>query len=284
MHQKKLIVYKSNHLIESAYRLNLNEQRLLLCCIGMINSSEQIFTTDKFEVTAKDFAKIYDIDERGAYDQLLEVAKSLHNRKITIQNNKIKITTSWISGFVEYKDNSGKIGLWFSQPVLPYLSELKNQFTKYDLSNIAGMSSIYGIRLYELLMQWRTRGNREVQICWLKEIFEIENNYTSISDLKKYVLEPAIRNINNYSNLEVLHSYKKTGRNVTHIILKFKEKEKKPSYIAKKRVKSTNKVTTDNSVNNLDYFASMRMKFGDALPINAVPEEIITILKEQGRW
>lgn len=282
MNKKKLIVYKSNHLIESAYRLNLNEQRLLLTCIGMINSNEQLFITEKFEVTARDFAKIYGIDERGAYDQLLDVAKSLHNRKITIQNNKIKVTTSWISGFIEYKDNSGKIGLWFSQPILPYLSELKNQFTRYDLSNVSGMSSIYGIRLYELLMQWQMRGNREVEIAWLKEIFEIENNYTSISDLKKYVIEPAVKNVNNYSNLDVLHNYKKTGRNVTHIHFKFKEKEKKKNSSSSTSTRQvTNLTTVESNIDNLEHFAQIRKRFGDAA---AIPQEFIDKLKSQGRW
>jgi plasmid replication initiation protein len=246
----------------------------------MINSNEQLFITEKFEVTARDFAKIYGIDERGAYDQLLDVAKSLHNRKITIQNNKIKVTTSWISGFIEYKDNSGKIGLWFSQPILPYLSELKNQFTRYDLSNVSGMSSIYGIRLYELLMQWQMRGNREVEIAWLKEIFEIENNYTSISDLKKYVIEPAVKNVNNYSNLDVLHNYKKTGRNVTHIHFKFKEKEKKKKSSSSTR-QVTNLTTVESNIDNLEHFAQIRKRFGDAA---AIPQEFIDILKSQGRW
>jgi plasmid replication initiation protein len=39
--------------------------------------------------------------------------------------------------------------LYFAQLMIPYLSEIKNQFTRYDLKNISGMSSIYGIRLYQ---------------------------------------------------------------------------------------------------------------------------------------
>ncbi len=281
MNDKKLMVYKSNHLIESAYKLNLNEQRVLLICIGMITSNEPMSINDKFEVSAKNFAKIFDIDERGAYDQLRDVAISLHNRKITIHDNKKLITTSWISGFVEYKDNTGIIELWFSQLILPYLADLKSQFTRYDLSNISGMSSIYGIRLYELLMQWRTKGKREIEISWLKERFEIANNYNSISDLKKYVINPAVNNINNVSNLNVTHTYRKTGRTVSHIIFEFNEKKVASIPTPTSAKPQKNRKTDEVKIDNFEHFAQMRQRYGDAAP---VPPEYIALLKAAGKW
>ena len=281
MNDKKLMVYKSNHLIESAYKLNLNEQRVLLICIGMITSNEPMSINDKFEVSAKNFAKIFDIDERGAYDQLRDVAISLHSRKITIHDNKKLITTSWISGFVEYKDNTGIIELWFSQLILPYLADLKSQFTRYDLSNISGMSSIYGIRLYELLMQWRTKGKREIEISWLKERFEIANNYNSISDLKKYVINPAVNNINNVSNLNVTHTYRKTGRTVSHIIFEFNEKKVASIPTPTSAKPQKNRKPDDVKIDNFEHFAQMRQRYGDAAP---VPPEYIELLKAAGKW
>ena len=275
------MVYKSNHLIESAYKLNLNEQRVLLICIGMITSNEPMSINDKFEVSAKNFAKIFDIDERGAYDQLRDVAISLHNRKITIHDNKKLITTSWISGFVEYKDSTGIIELWFSQLILPYLADLKSQFTRYDLSNISGMSSIYGIRLYELLMQWRTKGKREIEISWLKERFEIANNYNSISDLKKYVINPAVNNINNVSNLNVTHTYRKTGRTVSHIIFEFNEKKVASIPTPTSAKPQKNRKTDEVKIDNFEHFAQMRQRYGDAAP---VPPEYIELLKAAGKW
>jgi plasmid replication initiation protein len=281
MNDKKLMIYKSNHLIESAYKLNLNEQRVLLICIGMITSNEPMSINDKFEVSAKNFAKIFDIDERGAYDQLRDVAISLHSRKITIHDNKKLITTSWISGFVEYKDNTGIIELWFSQLILPYLADLKSQFTRYDLSNISGMSSIYGIRLYELLMQWRTKGKREIEISWLKERFEIANNYNSISDLKKYVINPAVNNINNVSNLNVTHTYRKTGRTVSHITFEFNEKKVASILTPTSAKPQKNRKPDDVKIDNFEHFAQMRQRYGDAAP---VPPEYIELLKAAGKW
>lgn len=57
MNHKILTVCKSNEVIEAGYRLSLNEQRVVLACIGQVNSMEELLKTDEFELSAKDFAK-----------------------------------------------------------------------------------------------------------------------------------------------------------------------------------------------------------------------------------
>jgi plasmid replication initiation protein len=279
MNEKNLIVYKSNNLIESCYKLSLTEQRVLLACIGQINSSEPLAISDQFELSAKDFSVIFGTDAKSAYTQLVEVSENLYKRELIVEKPSKgikKLKTRWITS-ISYQDNCGGVVLRFAQDLLPYLSELKEQFTKYDLASISGMTSIYGIRLYELLMQWQSTGKRDISIEWLKQVFEIENNYSSISDLKKYVIEPAVANVNKHSNINVTHTYKKTGRNVTHILFQFKLKPvKKPQKLSKPKPEPV-KVTIDN----LDYFEDVRKKYGDKAPI---PADIEAELKRLGRW
>jgi plasmid replication initiation protein len=100
--------------------------------------------------------------------------------------------------------------------MLPYLSELKGQFTRYKLEHIGNMTSIYAIRLYKLLMQWKTTGVREV---------EIEDIYPDMHNLKKRVIDPANKDINIHSNYPVSWTQRKTGRRVTHFIFSFAEKQ-----------------------------------------------------------
>ncbi len=279
MNEKKLVIYKSNNLVESAYKLTLNEQKVLLACIGQINSNDPLTISDKFELSAKDFAVMFDVDEKSAYEKLIEVAENLYKRELIIErpdNETDKLKTRWISS-IRYQSKAGKVVLRFAQDLLPYLSELKNQFTRYDLADISGMTSIYGIRLYELLMQWQSTGKRDISIEWLKQIFEIENSYDSIKDLKVRVIEPAVANVNQHSNISVTHTYKKTGRNVTHILFQFKLKlVKKPQKLSKPKLEPV-KVTIDN----LDYFEDVRKKYGDKAPISA---DIEAELKRLGRW
>lgn len=91
------------------------------------------------------------------------------------------------------------------------------------------MTSQYGIRLYELIIQWRTKGEIEVEINWLKKAFGIEKQYPRMYDFKKYVIEPAIKDINQYSDFKIRMGQRKMGRTVTHLQFAFEEKApKKP--------------------------------------------------------
>jgi plasmid replication initiation protein len=112
---------------------------------------------------------------------------------------------------------------------------------------------------------------------FLVECLEIIYLKVYISDLKKYVIEPAVVNLNKHSNLKVNHTYKKTGRNVTHILFEFKLKPaKKPQKLSKPKPEPV-KVTIDN----LDHFEDVRKKYGDKAPI---PADIEAELKRLGRW
>ncbi len=251
MNTKKLTVYKSNDVIEAGYKLSLNEQRVILACIAQVNSAEKLLETDEFELSARDFAHIFSVSDDTAYLALKEVTEFLFKRYVVIEKtykNTFEpsfLKTNWISS-IEYVPTSGKIILTFAQKMLPYLSELRGAFTRYSLEHIGGMTSVYGIRLYELLMQWKATGSREVKILWLKKQFQIEDKYPSIKDLKKRVLEPAIRDINTHSNYTVEWSQRKTGRRVSHFTFVFSEKE------SAKPKKPRAKVPMTNGVSNLD--------------------------------
>lgn len=226
MARSQLTVCKSNKVIEAGYKLSLNEQRLILTCIAKVNSSKQLLSTERFEVTAKEFSDLFGISENKAYQTLKEVSEQLFERYVIIDNPDpetptLKYTkTRWISS-IDYLPEMGKVSLYFAQRMLPYLSELKGQFTFYQLENIGGMTSVYAIRLYELLMQWKSTGTREIELAWLKRQFQIEEKYQSIKDLKKYVIEPAINDINTHSDYQVTWTQRKTGRNVTHLTFTF---------------------------------------------------------------
>ena len=226
----KLTIYKSNAVIHAAYQLTLNEQRVVLASIGLVDPRKELLDTDRFELSAKDFAVMFEVSEKNAYKALIEVTERLFNRYVTIDRpfpNKPHITklkTRWISSIC-YMDTEGKVALRFAPDLIPYLSQLKGSFTRYELKHIGNMTSTYGIRIYELLMQWRTTGRYEIEIARLKQIFEIEDKYASIKDLKLKVIEPAIKDINEHSNFLVQWEQRKTGRTVTHLIFTFEEKE-----------------------------------------------------------
>jgi plasmid replication initiation protein len=291
MNSKNLTVYKSNSVIEASFRLSLNEQRAILFCISQANSINALLETDEFELSAKDFSTVYGVSKDVAYNELQDVAKTLYQRSLTIESPypnrpKIKkIETRWISS-ISYMPEDGKIILRFAKDILPFLSLLKGQFTRYKLESISGMKSGYGIRLYEILMQWVKTGRREVELDWLRQQLQLDSSYNRMDNLKARVIEPAVADINTYSNLDVTWTQRKTGRRVTHINFEFKEK--KP--IAPAKAKAVSNLTAPAKSEKEEFdalvneFANSRKRFGMAINETNVPENVISILKQQGRW
>lgn len=264
MNNNNLTVYKHNAVIEAGYKISLNEQRVVLACIGQVDSTKKLLATDEFELSAKEFATMFEVSEKRAYQALVEVTENLFNRYIVIKApfphkpNIEKLKTRWISS-IAYNKTEGKIVLQFAQQILPYLSSLEKCFTKYELKHISKMTSIYGIRLYELIMQWKTTGKREISIEWLKEQFQLDESYDRMFDLKKRVIDPAVDDINKYSNFNLVWEQRKTGRKVTHLVFTFTEKKQELS-----QEKETQKTLSISATEiNDDIFEKLKKLFGE---------------------
>jgi len=138
-----------------------------------------------------------------------------------------------------------------------------------------------------LLAQWQSVGKREVEVDWLRKQFEIEDQYRAMCDLKKRVIDPAVKDVNTHSNYQVGWTQRKTGRKVTHLTFEFSEKQtvvplKKPR-ARPKSIKPPTTEVNETKIDNLEYFADMRKKYGDAAK-GAIPKDIVEKLKKQGRW
>lgn len=222
-----LTVVKSNKVIEASYMLSLAEQRVLLSCIAQIDSTAVLTEEYRFEVTAFGFADLVGIANlSNTYRDLKKASEKLFERSVIIDDpdpDNPKITqrkTRWISS-IDYLPGEGKIVLSFSVGMIPYLSQLSREFTQYKLMHVAGFESVYSIRLYELLVQWSSVGEREIEIEWFKSQFQVADKYSRVVDLKKRVIEPAIKEINEHSNFWVKFGQRKTGRNITHFQFQF---------------------------------------------------------------
>jgi hypothetical protein len=102
--------------------------------------------------------------------------------------------------------------------MVPYITRLETEFTPYRLEKVANMSSAYAIRLYEFLIQWVSVGKREIELEWLKKTLMVDKDYKALCDFKKRVLDVALSQINEFSDLTVSYTQRKTGRIVTHLI------------------------------------------------------------------
>lgn len=218
MSNDHLVVVKDNKIIEASYTLSLSEQRVLLACISQIDSKNSLQPDNKFHVVASDIVDLMGLNRSNAYRDMKMAVDKLYDRSIKIDGENSEMR--WIYR-KEYVKDEGKITLYFSPEIIPYLSQLSEKFTAYKLKYVAQFKSSYSIRLYEILVQWASTGEREVKINWLREIFQVEDKYTAIKDFKKYIIDPAVTDINEHSNIWVEYGQRKSGRTVTHFQFRF---------------------------------------------------------------
>ena len=224
-------VVKSNKVIEASYQLSAVEQRIVLAAISRIPKNQPI-TDDELYPVSVDELKQLGVHEKTAYRDLKEGINRLYERSINLSIDDKSIKMRWVQE-IQFLDSQSVIGIRFSKPILPFISNLSREFTKYALSDIAGINSGYGIRIYELLVQYRQIGKREISVESLRTMLELGKKYPLFADFKKRVIDTAIDQINEYSPLKVTYEQKKTGRKVTHIIFSFKEKSKSITHTSK---------------------------------------------------
>lgn len=217
-----LVVTKSNHLVEAGYKLSLNEQRLILSAIALLDGRKPIPKDYDFVITASEFSKTFGIPIKQAYETLEDAASRLYERDIRTFDREAKTQERfrWIDG-VKYWYGEAKVTLSFSRRIIPYLTLLHQQFTSYELKQISRLNTAYSIRLYELLVQFLKTGERYITLARLRELFEIGDQYPRFFDLKKRIIIPSMLEINTTTNLTVEWDTMKKGRTITGLLFVF---------------------------------------------------------------
>ncbi len=225
------LIAKSNLLVESAYKLTLAEQRLLLAVATEIDTHPDKPTVTgetPIEITAGAIGGLFTLPTKEAYELLQDAADRLYERSVIIEYpdpnpddpDVTRTKTRWVSA-ISYLPARGSVRLYLAPKIIPYMNKLSGEFTRYRLQYVAPMTSVYAIRLYELLIKWQMTGEREVKIDWLKKQFMIEDRYNELCDLRKRVIQPAVDQINEHSNLWVKYAQKKAGRKVVALQFQF---------------------------------------------------------------
>jgi plasmid replication initiation protein len=214
-------VTKSNYLVEASYNLTLQEQRLILACLSRIDSRG--IASKEVSILASDYADMMQIDIKNAHRELYKAAGKLYERSIIVSDPEKTEEFRWIQKKAIYHKGAGRVTFTWSDDVLVYISQLKRRFTTYRLNDVAKLNSSYAIRLYELLMQFNTTKDRKINLDDFKSLFNLTDKYPLFRDLNKRVIKPALKEINESSNLIVYYSTIKKGCNVIALQFDFEE-------------------------------------------------------------
>ncbi len=209
-------VTKSNELIESTYKLSLQEQRILLVMASKVQPKDETLKTYRFR--ARDFIEIIGNSKKtGFYSYLREIVNGLQTKVLTIKKDGKQRNYSWVITSI-YEDNEGYITLQFHPELKGFFLQLKDKFTSYQLENVVRLKSVYSIRIYELLKQYEPIKKRKLTLLELRNFLGIEQTkYKQYGHFKSKVLLVAQNEINNNTDINFMFNEVKTGRKVTGI-------------------------------------------------------------------
>lgn len=227
------LVVKDNALINASYNLDLVEQRLiLLAIVEARESGKGINANDPLTVHAESYVNQFGVHRNTAYQALKDACNDLFARqfsyqKINERGNIENYRSRWVSE-IGYVDNEAVVKLIFAPAIVPLITRLEEHFTKYELQQVSNLSSAYAVRLYELLIAWRSTGSTPIIELsdFRQRIGVLDTEYKRMERFKTSVLELAIKQINEHTDITVKYEQHKRGRSISGFSFTFKQKKK----------------------------------------------------------
>lgn len=235
------LVVKSNKLVQALQTLTLSETRLLQLAIVDARETGQGLSTDKpLELNATRYAQAFNISPDAAYLALIEAEDSLFKRQFTLTNEDGSLTKSrWIQD-ANYRKGEGRILVTLTRVVIEHVTQIdgfEQYFTSYHLRKTSDFKSVYAVRLYELLIQWKLVGKTPTfDLNKFRSQLGIGvNEYARMEAFKRRVLDIAIDQINEFSDITVKYEQHKKGRSISGFSFAFKQKKMANQAIENKR-------------------------------------------------
>lgn len=184
--------------------------------------------TREYTLSAKDFSEQFGIDIKNSYHILKQAANKLMKTDITIE--KPELFETWrinVCEMAKYNEKDGTITIEFTQRIMEYLKQRTKNFTLYNLNEVANLTSLSAIRLYELIQQFNTTTGYLIHTIeqW-RDVFGITPQfYKSYSDLKRKIFVQAMEEINTKTGYKLVLTEEKEGRKVIRVRFDFTKDE-----------------------------------------------------------
>ncbi|MEK7203207.1 MAG: RepB family plasmid replication initiator protein, partial [Patescibacteria group bacterium] len=214
MKEKRLVVRKHNQLINARYSFSLAETRLVLKLLSLININDEIFKRYKIEV--KDFDDITKHKGLSEYERVKQTIEDLQKKLIHIPLEDGFLQTAWIAS-AKYFEHESMVRVEISEELRPYLLQLKEHFTWYELEQLLSLSSAHSFRIYELLKQYQNIGVREFEMEELKEILNVKDKYKLYNDFRRRVILQAQKELEQHTDIRFDFKPLKKRKKVTHL-------------------------------------------------------------------
>lgn len=197
-----LSVVKSNKLIDAGYSLPAREQIFVLYLISEISMEDEEFK--EWSMHWKEIEKLLNFDGKRRIshkDEVFDLMDRLNASSIRWENDKEVGQSAWISSMTRNK-KTDVYRFQLSASLRPYLLQLKEHFTKFQLKYIVYLKAKH-IRFYELMKRHEFQREFELTVERIRFCLGYEpNKYKTSYDFKRYVLERAQKELEEYTDIK----------------------------------------------------------------------------------
>ena len=239
-------VVEHNSLITSIAKMDKTPLKMFELAVSLIDTDnppqDQTVYLSKKELFA--FFKVDDNDKHSRFKEAIEKMQKQAFFQIKKERDKgFKFVSIVPIPYVEWTDYHDEVLIRFSPEIMPYLINLKTNFTQHALSDISELNSKYSVILYRWLSMnynqyehYSVKGGRReeqvenyrnptISMRDLREMTDTVKDYQRIDNFEKRVLKAGLDEINSYTSFNVTYEKVKKGRSIDSIVFHITKKQ-----------------------------------------------------------
>ena len=239
-------VVEHNSLITSIAKMDKTPLKMFELAVSLIDTDnppeDQTVYLSKQELFA--FFKVDDNDKHSRFKEAIEKMQKQAFFQIKKEQDKgFKFVSIVPIPYVEWTDYHDEVLIRFSPEIMPYLINLKTNFTQHALSEISELNSKYAIVLYRWLSmnynqyehysvkggrreeQVQSYRNPEMSIRELREMTDTIDEYQDFRNFDKWILKNPLEEITEHTSLQVTYEKVKKGRSIDSIVFHITKKQ-----------------------------------------------------------
>ena len=218
MEPKKILQVRQHNVITNArHELSAVQLDIYFMLLSRLKPGDN----NRYEISVREIENL--TGRQWNYQQLKDATSGLIGKVFEIEEADGLLQVALMSS-AKYLKGQGRIQLTVAEELKPYLVDLKNNFTSFQLFCVLSMTSKYAKWLYVQFSRWKDVGYLAYELEQLKFLLNLKDPlgkspelYKQWGQFKDNVLEPAIKQINESSDLRVKYTTEKNGKSIHKI-------------------------------------------------------------------
>ena len=242
---EKRKVVEHNALIQSVAKMQKTALKMFELAVSCIDT-ENLPKNNTVYLSKEELFAFFEVGSNSKHTQFKEAIEIMQKQAyFKIKSNK-KLGIEYESivpiPYVKWNDYNDEVTIQFSEHIMPYLINLKSEFTQYKISELQKLNSKYSIILYRWLSMnynqyehYSNKGGRRAEqveayqnpsitVKELRAITDTVNEYKHISNFFKRIIEEPLEEINAHTSFNVSYEKVKKGRSIDSIVFHIEKK------------------------------------------------------------